>query len=72
MNLSQREWDVLVGIAEGLTDDEIGARLHITRGTVRLYGRVLRAKLGARNRAHAVSIAYQRGLLATSFQEVAA
>jgi DNA-binding NarL/FixJ family response regulator len=72
MNLSPREWDVLVGTAEGLTDEEIGARLYITAGTVKMYARLLRARLGARNRAHAVSIAYQRGLLATSFEEVAA
>jgi two-component system, NarL family, nitrate/nitrite response regulator NarL len=69
MNLTPREWDVLVGIAEGLTDDQIGARLYIARDTVRLHGRVLRAKLNARNRAHAVSIAYQRRLLVTSFTE---
>lgn len=72
IDLSAREFDVLVGYAEGLTDEEIGARLYIAANTVKLYARLGRAKLGARNRTHAVSIAYQRGLLAASFDEGAA
>lgn len=72
MNLTPREWDVLVGIAEGLNDNEMAARLYITANTVKRYVQLLRVRLGARNRAHAVSIAYQRGLLAVSFEEAAA
>jgi two-component system, NarL family, nitrate/nitrite response regulator NarL len=72
MKLTTREFEILVGHAEGLTDTEIANRLGLTPNTVKTYSQMLRAKLGARNRTHAVSIGYQRGLLATSFKEVAA
>jgi DNA-binding CsgD family transcriptional regulator len=63
MNLTPREHDVLAGIADGLSDQQIGDRLHISHHTVNRHGDVLRARLGVRTRAHAVAIAYQHGLL---------
>ena len=52
--LSWRERRVLALIAEGHTNDEIGALLRIAPSTVAHDVRQLRKKLGARNRAHAV------------------
>ena len=52
--LSPRETEVIVLIAEGLTDKEIAARLGITPRTVIEHLVNIRAKLGASNRAAAV------------------
>jgi len=55
-----REVEVLVLVADGLTNEAIAARLTITVETVKSHLRNLTAKLGARNRAHLVA----RGFLA--------
>jgi DNA-binding NarL/FixJ family response regulator len=61
--LTARETEVLLHLAEGLSDAEISRRLFISFPTVRTHiGRVL-MKLTARNRAHAVTIAYRLGLV---------
>jgi DNA-binding CsgD family transcriptional regulator len=54
--LSTREGQVLALTAEGLSNLEIGERLSLAPETIKRYvGNVL-AKMGARNRAHAVAI----------------
>ena len=61
--LSAREYEVLLLIADGRTAEQIGRRLGIAADTVRTHVcRTLR-KLEARDRAHAVALAYQRCLL---------
>jgi DNA-binding CsgD family transcriptional regulator len=55
-SLSWRETQVLALIANGATDREIAAALFLAESTVSADVRHLRAKLGARNRAHAVAI----------------
>jgi DNA-binding NarL/FixJ family response regulator len=61
--LTRREQEVLVLIAQGLSNTEIGSRLFISSLTARTHvGRVI-MKLGARNRAHAVTTAYRTGLI---------
>ena len=61
--LSDREREVLVAIGHGWTNAEIGERLVLTESTVKKHvGRVL-AKLGARDRIHAVIMAYDAGLV---------
>jgi len=54
--LSWRETHVLALIADGATDREIAATLFLAESTVSADVRRLRAKLGARNRAHAVAL----------------
>ena len=54
--LSPREGQVISLIADGLNSREIGQRLFVAESTVRDYAKAIRAKLGARNRAHAVTI----------------
>jgi DNA-binding CsgD family transcriptional regulator len=49
-------------IAEGYSSREIARMLWITEATVRTHVRRLLDRLGARTRAHAVSIAYLDGL----------
>lgn len=63
IELSDREEQILHLIAEGRSGLEIGARLFIAHRTVRDHKHTLYKKLGARNSAHAVNLAYQAGLL---------
>lgn len=55
--------EVLPLIAEGYTNARIGRVLGITEDTVKCRCRALFDDIGARDRAHAVAIGYQRGLL---------
>ncbi len=62
--LTPRETDVLRGIAEGLSNAEIGRHLHIGEGTVKTHVSRIFVKLGARDRVQAVVYAYESGLIA--------
>jgi DNA-binding NarL/FixJ family response regulator len=60
--LTSRERQVLVHVAEGLTNSEIAAAMFLSEATVKTHlGRVL-AKLDLRDRVQAVIFAYQAGL----------
>jgi DNA-binding NarL/FixJ family response regulator len=61
--LSPRELEVLRAVAAGSTNREIAAALFISEATVKTHLIHLYNKLGARDRASAVAIAYQRHLL---------
>jgi DNA-binding CsgD family transcriptional regulator len=60
--LSPREHELLGLMAEGAPDREIAAQLFLSLSAVTTYARRIFAKLGARNRAHAVHIGHQHGL----------
>jgi DNA-binding NarL/FixJ family response regulator len=61
--LSDRERVVLELIGQGLTNKEIAGRLSIGTRTVESYVSNAMAKLGARSRAEAVTLALQRGII---------
>lgn len=63
LGLHKRHYDVLVLVADGLTDRQVGERLLVGEETVKSYVKAIRAALGARNRAHAVGEAFRRDLL---------
>ncbi|WP_411105300.1 response regulator [Streptomyces sp. cmx-4-9] len=60
--LTQREHDVLAGLATGLSNAEIATRLHLVEGTVKAHVSAVLTKLGARNRVEAAIAAHEAGL----------
>ncbi|RLK61838.1 response regulator [Actinokineospora cianjurensis] len=63
ITLSPREVDVLLAVADGLSNPDIGRRLHITEATVKTHLLRAFAKLNVNDRTAAVVSALQRGLL---------
>jgi DNA-binding NarL/FixJ family response regulator len=61
--LTDREREVLALIGEGMNNEEIAARLVVSPATARTHVSRTMIKLGARDRAQAVVIAYQSGLV---------
>jgi ATP/maltotriose-dependent transcriptional regulator MalT len=61
--LSQREIEVLGLIAAGNTNREAATRLFISEATIKTHLLHIYEKLGVRDRAAAVAVAYKRGLL---------
>lgn len=61
--LSSREIDVLHLIGEGNANKQIADKLSIAETTVKNHVSNILSKLGANDRAHAVTIALQRGII---------
>ena len=62
--LSDREREVLVQIAAGLTNEEIAAKLHLSPATAKTYVHRIMTKMHARDRVQLVILAYDMGLVA--------
>ncbi len=59
--LTAREEEVLVPVAQGRTNSEIAAELHISPSTVKTHLASLMRKLGARNRVEVAMWAHETG-----------
>jgi len=62
-DLSPREVNVLKLIAAGLSNKEIGDRLGVSDATAKKHVTGLLAKLGVRDRTHAVTLSLERGII---------
>lgn len=62
-HLTEREREVTALVAEGLSNDEIAARLYLSPATAKTHVNRAMAKLGARDRAQLVVFAFQSGLV---------
>ncbi|MEV0051309.1 response regulator transcription factor [Saccharopolyspora shandongensis] len=61
--LTEREREVLALVGRGMSNDEIGAELFLSPATARTHVSRAMAKLGSRDRAQLVVVAYQTGLV---------
>jgi DNA-binding NarL/FixJ family response regulator len=61
--LTDRESEVMTLVAEGLSNDEIAKRLYVSPATAKTHVSRAMVKLGARDRAQLVVMAYESGLV---------
>ena len=66
--LTDREREVMALAAEGLSNDEIAARLGVSPATAKTHVSRAMVKLGARDRAQLVVMAYESGLIRPGWQ----
>jgi len=62
-NLSQREWEVLTGLTNGLSNAEIAKELVISLSTTKFHVSRILTKLNVSSRAEAISLAIGEGLV---------
>ncbi|MEU0213053.1 response regulator transcription factor [Streptomyces canus] len=69
--LTPRELEVMRLLAQGLSNAELAARLRLSQATVKTHVARILAKLGLRDRAQVVVVAYETGLVSVGGTEAA-
>jgi DNA-binding NarL/FixJ family response regulator len=67
--LTDREREVMALVAAGLSNEEIGKRLFVSPATAKTHVSRAMVKLGARDRAQLVVMAYESGLVRPGWQD---
>ncbi len=62
-DISDREYEVLIGISEGLSNKEIGDKLFVSESTVKTHVSSLLTKLNAKRRTQALQIAKTHNII---------
>lgn len=62
-NLTDRDLDMLQGLADGVTTTEMAERLGITANGVRSAIKLIAGKLGTHSQVHSVAAAMRKGLI---------
>ena len=70
--LTSREREVVALVASGLSNEEIAARIYVSQSTVKTHVARSMTKLGARDRAQLVVVAYEAGLVRPGWDASAA
>src|SRR5262249_20337356 len=66
LGLTGREAEVLLLVADGMSNSQIAARLFISRKTASVHVSNILAKLGVATRVEAAALAHRRGLVKVS------
>ena len=61
--LTERELQVLTGMSQGLSNNQIGRELFLSEDTIKTHARRLYRKLDVNDRAQAVALGFRRGLV---------
>jgi LuxR family transcriptional regulator, maltose regulon positive regulatory protein len=67
--LTERETQVLTGLAHGLTYKQIGAELGISAGTIKVFASMARRKMGVKTTYELLAKAIGAGVIAPSHTE---
>jgi DNA-binding NarL/FixJ family response regulator len=67
--LTNREREVMALVARGLTNDEIAEQLYVSPATAKTHVNRAMTKLGARDRAQLVVVAYETGLVRAGWDD---
>jgi DNA-binding NarL/FixJ family response regulator len=67
--LTSRELQILQLVADGHTTPQISKMIYSAEGTIKAQISMVLLKMGASNRAHAVALGYQRGILQVEYQQ---
>lgn len=62
-DLTKRQMEVLILLADGMTSNEVAKELSISNHTVDWYINVIQEKFNAKNRQHVIAIAFRLGLI---------
>ena len=65
-SLTEREREVLIGLARGMSNAEIAKELFLGEATIKTHVSNTLAKIGVRDRVHAVIYAYEHGVVGSA------